>query len=310
MAGLLDQMRAAQTAQSRGLLSHTPQQRVSGRQVADAMQAMGLLASPIPVVGDVAGLLGDAAMYAAKPEERTAGNMALTALGVLPFFPALAGKLGKAGKLLDVTDKDIYKAVREAMGGKVTEAEVRQAVAQYNAALPKAAGGLGMDAANTAADRAKAQGFTVPAFRGSQVEEATHTKPVWWSEDRDYANAYAAHSVRPPKGQPDPYAGNVMPLLVRPGESKQFQKMSVGGVPDLHEFGGFNNGIETGFRRYPVAPQMGDMSGKVWEGLTVPQNVRSRFAAFDPAQGGAGNILASLAGVGLLSPLLLGDARE
>jgi hypothetical protein len=92
MAGLLDEMRAAQTAQSRGLLSHNPQQRVSGRQVADAMQAMGLLAAPIPVVGDVAGLLGDAAMYAAKPEERTAGNMALTALGALPFVPSVAGK--------------------------------------------------------------------------------------------------------------------------------------------------------------------------------------------------------------------------
>ena len=101
MAGLLDEMRAAQTAQSRGLLSHTPQQRVSGRQVADAMQAMGLLASPIPVVGDVAGLLGDAAMYAAKPEERTVGNAAMTLLGALPFVPSVAGKAKKAAQLLD-----------------------------------------------------------------------------------------------------------------------------------------------------------------------------------------------------------------
>jgi hypothetical protein len=91
MAGLLGQMRAAERARNQGLLSHTPQQRVSGRQVADALQTMGLLASPIPVVGDVAGLLGDAAMYAAKPEERTLGNAAMTMLGMLPFFPSALG---------------------------------------------------------------------------------------------------------------------------------------------------------------------------------------------------------------------------
>ena len=109
MAGLLDEIQWAQTAQSRGLLSHVPQQRVSGRQVADAMQAVGLLASPLPVVGDVAGLLGDAAMYAAKPEERTMGNAAMTLLGALPFVPSAAGQVGKkvgkeAGKLADILD--------------------------------------------------------------------------------------------------------------------------------------------------------------------------------------------------------------
>jgi hypothetical protein len=88
MAGLLDEIQRAQTAQSRGLLSHAPAQRVTGRQVADAAQAVGLLASPIPVVGDVMGLLGDAAMYAAKPEERTWGNAAMTLLGALPLVPS------------------------------------------------------------------------------------------------------------------------------------------------------------------------------------------------------------------------------
>lgn len=91
MAGLLEQMRAAEQARNRGLLTHTPQRPVTGRQVADAMQAVGLLASPIPIVGDVAGLLGDAAMYAAKPEERTLLNYGMTALGALPFVPSVAG---------------------------------------------------------------------------------------------------------------------------------------------------------------------------------------------------------------------------
>jgi hypothetical protein len=114
MAGLLDDIRTAEQARARGLLSHTPQQRVTGRQGADAMQSVGLLASPIPVVGDVAGLLGDAAMYAAKPEERTLGNVGLTALAALPGVPPLAGK---AKKVLDMSDD--ARAARMAEQGYV-----------------------------------------------------------------------------------------------------------------------------------------------------------------------------------------------
>lgn len=110
MAGLLEQMRAAERARNQGLLSHTPQQQVTGRQAADAMQAVGLLASPVPVIGDVAGLLGDAAMYAAKPEERTMGNYAMTALGALPFVPSVAGKAKKA---LDMSDAARAKRMTE-----------------------------------------------------------------------------------------------------------------------------------------------------------------------------------------------------
>jgi hypothetical protein len=84
-------MNDAQRAAKRKAASHTPAKKVTGRDMADAMQAMGLLASPLPVVGDVAGLLGDAAMYAAKPEERTLGNAAMTMLGMLPFFPSALG---------------------------------------------------------------------------------------------------------------------------------------------------------------------------------------------------------------------------
>jgi hypothetical protein len=111
MAGLLEQMQRAQQAQQRGLLSHTPSNRPTrnqvGRGMADALQSAGLLTAPIPVVGDAVGLLGDAAMYAAKPEERTWGNAAFTALGALPFVPSVAGKIGKAskaGKSLDMSD--------------------------------------------------------------------------------------------------------------------------------------------------------------------------------------------------------------
>lgn len=97
LAGLLDDINAARLRQAQGAMSHRKFDPVTGRQIADAMQSAGLLASPVPVVGDVAGLLGDAAMYATKPEERTWGNAAMTALGALPFVPSVAAL--KAAKL-------------------------------------------------------------------------------------------------------------------------------------------------------------------------------------------------------------------
>ena len=86
---------------------------------ADPFSAQDALAalSFAPVFGDVAGLAGDAAMYATDPESRTAGNYAMTAAGALPFVPSakaamlakalavkaggLGGVVGMAGKALN-----------------------------------------------------------------------------------------------------------------------------------------------------------------------------------------------------------------
>jgi hypothetical protein len=173
-------------------------------------------------------------------------------------------------------------------------------LAQQRAALPVEQGGLGLPATNTAIDRAKAMGFTTEGYRGSTVAETTHQNPLWWSEDPQYASAYAAHTIRPPKGQPDPYAGNVMPLLVNIDKSKEFKKFNIGGVP-TDPFSGFKEGVETGFRRYSKNEVTRDMGGKVWEALTLPQNVRSRFAAFDPFRRTA----ATAAAMGVAAPDLM-----
>lgn len=377
MAGLLDEIQRAQTAQSRGLLSHAPAQRVTGRQVADAAQAVGLLTAPIPVVGDVMGLLGDAAMYATKPEERTAGNMALTVLGVLPFFPALAGRLGKAGKLLDVTDKNTYKAVREAMGGKVTEAEVRQAIAQYNAALPKAAGGLGMEAGNTAADRARVQGWSGGWFHGSPepgIREFDPTRSekrgvdfgaaTFVTKNADNASGYAlnwdAYKNLPQHAQTEAKRQDILNRFLRARDAgdergalaiRQELKSLKSGDDLYDDFLNYRvpvdgstvyplmirgdgmpwvDGARQNFNRaHPAAIEaaraqgapgvrindVADNSGR-FNGLSDvtavfdPSRLRSRFAAFDPAQQNSRNLLASMAGVGLLSPAVIASFRD
>lgn len=90
--------------QLRGLLGAAPDvyggaAHTVGRYARDnPLEAAALLTSPIPVVGDAMGLLSDAKMYAADPESRTAGNMAMSALGALPFVPHMP--IGEAGGLL------------------------------------------------------------------------------------------------------------------------------------------------------------------------------------------------------------------
>lgn len=126
MAGLLEQMRASEQARNQELLSHTPQRQLTGRQIADAMQTVGLLASPLPVIGDVAGLLGDAAMYAAKPEERTLGNFAMTALGALPFVPNASSLRVFRGQHGLLADSSPFEATKRPLPSFTTDPKVAE----------------------------------------------------------------------------------------------------------------------------------------------------------------------------------------
>ena len=64
--------------------------RTRGQSAADMLGAAAIGTTPIPIVGDITGLAADAAMYAAYPEERTMGNYAMSAAGVLPFVPGVS----------------------------------------------------------------------------------------------------------------------------------------------------------------------------------------------------------------------------
>jgi uncharacterized UPF0146 family protein len=62
-----------------------------------------LVTAPVPVVGDVTGLLADAYMYATKPEERTAFNYALTGASVVGALPASVTKaLGSSPVIMGI----------------------------------------------------------------------------------------------------------------------------------------------------------------------------------------------------------------
>lgn len=80
-------------------MAHQAPPAPPGMHVLDAL-ALGL--SPVPGVGDVAGLAADARRFIQEPESRTLTNYGLAALGLLPFVPpALAG----AHKVLETANK-------------------------------------------------------------------------------------------------------------------------------------------------------------------------------------------------------------
>ena len=63
------------------------QTKTAGQAMADMLGGMALATAPIPVVGDLAGAVSDAAMYAAYPEERTMLNAGMSLAGLVPFVP-------------------------------------------------------------------------------------------------------------------------------------------------------------------------------------------------------------------------------
>jgi ADP-Ribosyltransferase in polyvalent proteins len=100
MNQLLADILTAQEAESQRRLTHSrpPPQSPLG-----FLDTMALSTAPIPVVGDILGLAADANRYLREPESRTPLNFGLSALGLLPFVPSVAGTLGKGGARLGET---------------------------------------------------------------------------------------------------------------------------------------------------------------------------------------------------------------
>lgn len=100
-----------------GMAPATPQD-YSGRDITgELLTGASLATMPVPILGDVMGLAADARMYQTRPEERTLGNYALSALGVLPFVPSVAAtkaavRAADAAKELAKRGIDMSQAAR------------------------------------------------------------------------------------------------------------------------------------------------------------------------------------------------------
>jgi hypothetical protein len=79
------------------------QTKTAGQAMADMLGGLAVPTGFIPGIGDVAGAVSDAAMYAAYPKERTMLNAGMSLAGLLPFVPGAAG-VRAAKKSADALD--------------------------------------------------------------------------------------------------------------------------------------------------------------------------------------------------------------
>jgi hypothetical protein len=146
-------------------------------------------------------------------------------------------------------------------------------LAQERAALPIEQGGLGLPANNTAADRAKAMGFDIETYHGTDATNIQSLDPkrtkiiegVFSAFHPKTASIYAEDAAQKGRAGVES-APNVMPLLLN--SQAHFQMPA------------FNKQMIDSFRNSGYAGVQRPEAGVA---VTFdPAQIRSRFAAFDP----------------------------
>ena len=209
--------------------------------------------------------------------------------------------------------------------------------AQRNAALPVEEGGLGLPKDNTPEMRAEAMGYKTPAYHGTTVWEAedgrklgdieafnrlASTEIVGRKPSIDQMGIWA--SDRPDASGAGMYSGSqgaIYPLMLRMENPKatSFEQMArtasnlstnkalgAGEVPRVSDVEPYRQRLkEQGYDSLMLRAKEGspytefvDQTGYV---LLEPNQVRSRFAAFDPKRRNEADILAGVLPLGLLA---------
>ena len=222
--------------------------------------------------------------------------------------------------------------------------ETAQDIAQKNAALPVSKGGLGLPANNTAMDRARAMGYTTPAYHGTArtpdgIKSFDFSMGKRGSGNRDGLIGTFSTNDSAVASDFANFAGymqnsNVMPLLIKqqnPWKPTKYKEIS--DLIDAHTI--FNDA-----RRYPgstlrmvddiINPEAArkELIDKGYDSIFLentltdsidqitpinqyvsikPENIRSRFAAFDPFRRNEADILA---GIGAVPVGLLTDNKR
>jgi hypothetical protein len=186
-------------------------------------------------------------------------------------------------------------------------------LAQQRAALPVEQGGLGLAAGNTPAERAAAMGFDTPAYHstnknvgqfdlskhGSTTDVGDFGEAVYTSSDPKIAENYA-------KGE----GQNIMPLL-----SNAKNQAVITGEKSMTDFLNRFGGDEVFFSMSPKEQAQAIKNagidsviepGYPQSAFYNPDQLRSRFAAFDPFRKTA----ATAAAMGVAAPDLLAQERN
>ena len=205
---------------------------------------------------------------------------------------------------------------------KLTEFEQRHLTAQKNAALPIEQGGLGLPVDNTAMQRADAMGFDERAAHfsrhGIDVNEldsgkfaiapfdAVGTHVGSESAALERFNNTVGYKVNNPSYAHDELKGVTYPVLIKKGNQMLDESGNV--LNELPISTRFSEKADYGnlkdsnaklraevFGKYDSIPYVNDVesAGSVSH-IVPPQNIRSRFAAFDPMRRHEADLLGNI----------------
>jgi len=267
------------------------------------MRQKGLLADP---QNKLAGLLGEAAGLSAPIA--VAAKAPQIARGLLGADDALTAGANRLADHFENTGA-AYRydpKQRGAVGGFKYPQQEALDIAQRNAAKPVSEGGLGLPANNTPAQRAQAMGFDTQTF---------HATPYDWQVpdmSKSVRQAYGAgvHSAAEPElanmfaRQSDNNA-QVMMMNIKKGKvadkelfnayARQYGYGDMPKVTDMLRKDGYDTVEYTHgqFFRPVDGKLVGSNPGEDLAYASInPANIRSRFAAFDPARINENNLLA------------------
>lgn len=216
----------------------------------------------MPVTGDIQ----SGVMAANDLKNKNYGSAALNGLGLLPFVPSLAGTLGgKGNKLTEILKQK-------------TKYEIAHELAQKNAVEM-----LGLPANNTAMERAKALGFDTPAYHGTKSDITAFDKNMdrtnagFWFGEAPTASKFAMASRDGIEG-----GENVMPVLLKQDNPMTYEAGMGMTIPEISKYAKSSGYDSVNFN--------GAKSGQV-SLVQEPYNIRSRFAAFDPARAHEADLL-------------------
>jgi hypothetical protein len=318
----------------------------TGGAVGDLLRAYGSAAAPAnAAVLEGMGMPYRGPMTAPRQEGvssgenfRAMGDPRQQAVGQMIGDPAnLAQPVGaRLANALKFAKPDAMKMVQELSQGARSQMVERQAgrtfaapqdaalrLAQERAALPVEQGGLGLPPNNTSEQRAAAMGFDTPSYHGSgeelrvidneKVKRNAYGKGLHSASDPQLANIFATHSV---EGQ------NLTPLKLRLGNqaTKQDYKDAMHQVWEEGQHDAnkirqilIDKGFDTvtynhGDFYYPQGDKLvaSVKNQDLSYASLIPENVRSRFAAFDPFRRNA----AIAAAMGVAAPDLLAKEKK
>lgn len=256
------------------------------------LDAGALAVSPVPVVGDIAGFANDMRHYATDPESRTWGNYALSAAGLLPLVPGVAGTVAKAADDLPMDEASRMARARE-MGFDPDVALYRGQPEDYASIRPSERGRFG-------------PGVYASEQPGVAEMYGDFVAPLVGPRDDALFNAM------PGTRSLDPIARDRVIAQLVPDEVAKLATFEKWYGQDAEAFWEALRRV-AGDERASEAIRAAGFKGirGIGDGAETvvfdPRNIRSRFARFDPRNADSADLLAGVAGAGVVSNALLAD---